>query len=46
MKYYNLYGNVIGIYLGLKTIVFLMNPQDIEIILSSSVHIDKADEYR
>ncbi|XP_018046075.1 PREDICTED: cytochrome P450 4g15-like [Atta colombica] len=46
LKYYTTYGNVIGVYVGLKTIVFLMNPQDIEIILSSSVHIDKADEYR
>ncbi|KAG5315760.1 C4G15 protein, partial [Acromyrmex insinuator] len=46
IKYYNLYGNVIGAYLGTKTVVFLSDPQDIEIILSSSEHIEKAEDYK
>ncbi|KAG5332275.1 C4G15 protein, partial [Acromyrmex heyeri] len=46
IKYYNLYGTVIGAYLGTKTIVFLSDAQDIEIILSSSEHINKAEDYK
>jgi cytochrome P450 family 4 len=40
------YGSVMGFYFGSKVIVLLSDPHDIEIILSSSVHIDKAEEYR
>ena len=43
---YDLYGNVIRAFLGPKLVVFLVDPKDIEIILSSHVHIDKSPEYR
>lgn len=33
-------------WLGPKLIVFLFDPRDVEIILSSQVHLDKATEYR
>ncbi|KYM98168.1 Cytochrome P450 4g15 [Cyphomyrmex costatus] len=45
LEYYKTYGTVIAAYLGPKPIIFLVDPQDTEIILSSSVHIDKAEEY-
>lgn len=40
------YTNVARLWIGPKLIVFLTNPKDVEIILGSSVHIDKSDEYR
>lgn len=40
------YTNVARVWIGPKLIVFLMHPEDVEIILGSHVHIDKADEYR
>jgi len=46
LEFYTTYGNVIGAYIGTKTVVFLADPQDVEIILSSSVHIDKAEDYQ
>jgi len=46
IEYHTLYGNVIGAYLGTKAVVFLVDPQDVEIILSSSVHIDKSEDYQ
>jgi len=46
LEIYNEYGPVVSAYLGSRPIVFLTDPQDIEVILSSSVHIDKAVEYR
>ncbi|KAL6267712.1 hypothetical protein P5V15_000783 [Pogonomyrmex californicus] len=46
LEYYEKYGTVIGVYLGTKAVVFLVDPQDIEIILSSSVHIDKSQDYQ
>lgn len=46
VKLYKIYGNVIGGYLGTKVVAFLVNPQDTEKILSSSVHIEKADDYQ
>jgi len=46
IEYHSIYGNVMGAYLGTKAIVFLVDPQDVEIILSSSVHIDKAEDYQ
>ncbi|CAO1377861.1 unnamed protein product [Diamesa serratosioi] len=39
------YGKVIRGWIGPKLIIFLMDPQDVEIILNSQVHIDKSDEY-
>ncbi|OAD58325.1 Cytochrome P450 4g15 [Eufriesea mexicana] len=43
---YDVYGPVIRAFLGRKVIVFMYHPHDIEIILNSSVHINKAAEYR
>lgn len=40
------YTNLARIWIGPKLIVFLTHPKDVEIILGSSVHIDKSDEYR
>jgi cytochrome P450 family 4 len=37
---------VIKVWIGPKLIVFLIDPNDVEVILSSHVHIDKAPEYR
>uniref|UniRef100_A0A1B0GJR2 Cytochrome n=1 Tax=Lutzomyia longipalpis TaxID=7200 RepID=A0A1B0GJR2_LUTLO len=42
----NVYGNVARVMFGNKPIVFLMHPDDVEIILNSNVHLEKADEYR
>ncbi|XP_012532560.1 cytochrome P450 4g15 [Monomorium pharaonis] len=38
--------NLVALYLGTKALIFLIDPEDIEVILSSSVHLDKAEEYR
>ncbi|XP_058800839.1 cytochrome P450 4g15-like [Phymastichus coffea] len=43
---YDIYGNVARVFLGPKLVVFLVDPRDVEIILSSPVHIDKSPEYR
>ncbi|XP_066583498.1 cytochrome P450 4g15-like [Prorops nasuta] len=43
---YDRYGHVVRAFFGTKLIVFLMHPDDIELILSSGVHIDKSEEYR
>ncbi|XP_014486916.1 PREDICTED: uncharacterized protein LOC106750830 [Dinoponera quadriceps] len=40
------YGTVLSAHFGSRAFVFLTNPHDIEIILSSSVHLDKSMEYR
>lgn len=40
------YDNVARVWIGPKLLIFLTNPADVEIILGSSVHIDKSDEYR
>lgn len=40
------YENVARIWIGPKLVVFLTNPMDVELILNSSVHIEKSDEYR
>ncbi|XP_029043020.2 cytochrome P450 4g15-like [Osmia bicornis bicornis] len=42
----DVYGPVVRAFLGTKLIVFMYHPRDCEIILNSSVHIDKAPEYR
>lgn len=46
---YNLsfnYGNVVRVWIGPKLVIFLSDPADVEVILSSNVYIDKSDEYR
>ncbi|KAL6255811.1 hypothetical protein P5V15_013054 [Pogonomyrmex californicus] len=40
------FDQIIKIWLGPKLLVFLMDPRDVEIILSSHVYIDKSTEYR
>ncbi|CAH0560443.1 unnamed protein product [Brassicogethes aeneus] len=40
------HGRVVKIWIGPKLLVFLTDPRDVEIILSSHVVIDKAPEYR
>lgn len=45
-KYSFEYKDVIKMWIGPKLVVFLTHPQDIELILSSHVHIDKSTEYR
>lgn len=40
------YTDVVRIWIGPKLLIFLTHPADVEIILSSHVHIDKSDEYR
>ncbi|KAK9870275.1 hypothetical protein WA026_006362 [Henosepilachna vigintioctopunctata] len=39
-------GRVLKVWIGHKLMVFLMDPDDIELVLSSHEHIDKAEEYR
>ncbi|CRK93146.1 CLUMA_CG006508, isoform B [Clunio marinus] len=46
MSISNVYGHVIRGWIGHKLAVFLSDPRDAELILSSHVHIDKSDEYR
>lgn len=41
-----LYGHVARGFLGYKVIVFLTDPQDVEIILNSNVHLKKSTDYR
>nr|ASO98035.1 cytochrome p450 CYP4G75 [Spodoptera exigua] len=38
--------SVVKIWIGPRLLVFLYDPRDVELILSSHTHIDKADEYR
>uniref|UniRef100_A0A1B6D2F5 Cytochrome P450 n=1 Tax=Clastoptera arizonana TaxID=38151 RepID=A0A1B6D2F5_9HEMI len=38
--------NVVKMWVGPRLFVFLTDPRDVEIILSSHVHIDKSPEYR
>ncbi|XP_011689798.1 PREDICTED: cytochrome P450 4g15 [Wasmannia auropunctata] len=40
------YDQIIKLWLGPKLLIFLMDPRDVEIILSSHVYIDKSTEYR
>ncbi|KAK5643674.1 hypothetical protein RI129_007519 [Pyrocoelia pectoralis] len=40
------YDRVLRIWIGPKLLVFLMDPRDAELILSSHVHIDKSAEYK
>lgn len=40
------YGTVIRAWLGPKLMIFLTDPNDVEIILSSNIHLDKSTEYK
>lgn len=42
-KFFN---DVIKLWAGPKLLVFLSDPRDIELILSSQVYLDKSPEYR
>lgn len=46
LEYSNHYGNVVRAWIGSKLLIFLTDPNDVEIILNSQVHIDKATEYK
>lgn len=46
LEYAKQYGPVINVRLGPKVLIFLTEAQDIEIILSSSVHLNKSEEYQ
>ncbi|XP_012279963.1 cytochrome P450 4g15 [Orussus abietinus] len=43
---YTKYGNVVRAFLGPKLYIFLADPRDIEIILSSPIHIEKSVDYK
>lgn len=43
---YDVYGPVVRAFIGWNLYVFIYHPDDVEIILNSSVHIDKSPEYR
>nr|XP_021183869.2 cytochrome P450 4g15-like [Helicoverpa armigera]WRX06070.1 CYP4G10 [Helicoverpa armigera] len=40
------YGTVFRAWVGSNLLIFLLDADDIEVILNSQIHIDKADEYR
>lgn len=40
------YDGVVKLWIGPKLVVFLVDPRDVEVILSSHVYIDKSAEYR
>lgn len=46
MSYIDVHGETMKAWLGHVLLVFLTNPADIEIILSSNNHLQKAEEYR
>ncbi|KAJ8725140.1 hypothetical protein PYW07_016098 [Mythimna separata] len=46
LEYGEKFGNVVKVWLGSNLIVFLTDPNDVEVILNSNVHIDKAYEYK
>ncbi|XP_002071182.3 cytochrome P450 4g1 [Drosophila willistoni] len=46
MGYLNKYGETVKAWLGHVLLVFLTNPNDIELILSGHQHLTKAEEYR
>lgn len=46
LEYADRYGTVVRGWLGTKLIIFLSDPDDVEVILNSHIHIDKASEYR
>lgn len=46
IKYQKKYGSVARVHGGTKVLIFLTHPRDIEVILGSSVHLNKSVEYR
>lgn len=46
LKFHEQYGNVVRGWLGPLLFVFLMGAEDVEVILSSDVHIEKSSDYR
>ncbi|XP_045459539.1 cytochrome P450 4g15-like [Melitaea cinxia] len=46
LEYADRYGTVVRGWLGTKLLIFLSDPDDVEVILNSHIHIDKASEYR
>lgn len=46
LKLSDKFGRVVRGWAGWKLIVFLMDPRDAEVILNSSVHIEKSEEYK
>lgn len=40
------YENIVKLWIGPRLLVFLFHPDDVEVILSSQVYIDKSSEYR
>lgn len=40
------FGSVIRLWLGTNLVIFLTEPDDVEVILNSNVHIEKSSEYR
>ncbi|XP_025266155.1 cytochrome P450 4g15 [Camponotus floridanus] len=46
LQHHKRYGSVISVYFGTRVVIALTDPKDIEIILGSSVHLDKSVEYR
>lgn len=46
MKKSEEYKDVVKLWIGPKLVIFLIDPRDVEIILSSHVYIDKSSEYR
>ncbi|XP_049859621.1 cytochrome P450 4g15 [Schistocerca gregaria] len=40
------FGSVVKTWIGPKLLIFLTDPRDVELILSSNVYIDKSTEYR
>ncbi|XP_049696776.2 cytochrome P450 4g15 [Helicoverpa armigera] len=46
LEYGEKFGNVVRVWLGNNLIVFLTDPNDVEVILNSQIHIDKAYEYK
>ncbi|XP_008546138.1 cytochrome P450 4g15 [Microplitis demolitor] len=46
MERSNEFDQVVRLWIGPKLLIFLIDPRDIEVILSSHVYIDKSAEYR
>lgn len=46
LGYAEKFGNVVRVWVGSNLIIFITEPDDVEIILNSHVHIDKSNEYR
>lgn len=46
LEYAEIYGHVVRGWIGSKLIIFLTDADDVEVILNSQVHIEKAAEYR